>query len=119
MSEIFAPPPGPAAATLTEIQDTIFTPRCAFDGCHAGPLPQQGMDLSPGVARGSIVGVPSAELTMLDRVEPGDPTNSYLWMKLAGDARIVGERMPFGGPYLSDEEIERVRSWIAAGAPDD
>lgn len=112
------PPPGSDAATLTEIQNDVFTPRCALPGCHAAPAPEQGMDLSAGHAHGAIVGVASAELAPYLRVAPGDGASSYVLMKLAGDPRIVGERMPFGGPYLTEAEIERVRSWIDAGALD-
>ena len=39
-------------------------------------------------------------------------------MKLAGDPRIAGDRMPFGG-MLSAAEIDAVRAWIDAGARDD
>jgi hypothetical protein len=36
---------------------------------------------------------------------------------LEGSADIVGARMPLGGPFLSQEQIDQVRSWIANGAP--
>jgi len=51
-------------------------------------------------------------------VAPSDPDNSYLYMKISGDPRIVGERMPFGGT-ISAAEIEAVRAWIVAGARND
>jgi len=63
--------------------------------------------------------VESAELAPMLRVKPGDPDDSYVVLKLQGDPRIVGERMPFGGPYLSASDIQAVRDWIAAGAKDD
>ena len=113
------PPSGPPPPRFQQIQETILTPRCALPGCHAAPDPQQGMDLSEGVAYGSIVSVPSTELSSLDRVRPFEPEASYLVLKLEGDALIVGERMPFGGPYLSTEEISSIRAWILAGAPND
>lgn len=112
-------PSTPPPPRFREIQDAILSPRCAFAGCHAAPAPAQGMDLSPGVAHASIVSVPSTELAGFDRVRPFDPAGSYLLLKLEGDAVIVGERMPFGGPYLSDAEIATVRAWILAGAPND
>jgi hypothetical protein len=77
------------------------------------------MDLSPAAAHASIVSVPSTELAAFDRIRPFDPAGSYLLLKLEGDAVIVGERMPFGGPYLSDAEIATVRAWILAGARND
>ena len=64
----------------------------------------------------ALVNVDSLEATGLKRVLPGNPANSYLVRKLEGTAGIVGERMPFGGPYLSSTEINQVRDWIQAGA---
>ncbi len=51
------------------------------------------------------------------RVKPGDPANSYLVQKLEGAAGITGERMPLGGPFLDQATIDKVKSWIASGAP--
>jgi hypothetical protein len=39
-------------------------------------------------------------------------------MKLAGDPRIVGDRMPLDG-IATAAQIEAVRAWIDAGAKDD
>jgi hypothetical protein len=113
------PPPPPSAPTLTSLQEEIFTPRCAVPGCHAAPFPQLGLDLSQGNTHDSLVNVESVELAPLPRVLPGEPDLSYLVLKLEGDPRIVGERMPFGGPYLAASQIQAVRDWIAAGAKDD
>ena len=110
-------PPAPDAPTLSELQSSVFTPRCAFPGCHAPPVPEQGMDLSVGSTFASTVGVDSTELSGFKRVAPDNAADSYLYMKVAGDPRIVGERMPFGG-MLTAEEIEGVRAWIDAGALD-
>ena len=63
--------------------------------------------------------VTSAELAPMKRVLPGHPESSYIILKLKGDPRIVGERMPFGGPYLSASDIQMVQDWIAAGAKND
>jgi hypothetical protein len=110
-------PPPKETMTLSRIQATIFTPRCAIaGGCHAGVGAPYGQDLSEGKAYASIVGVESQEVPGLLRVAPGDPDNSYLVMKVAGDPRIAGERMPFGGPYLEQAEIDAIREWIESGA---
>lgn len=111
-----APPPD--TVTFSTIQSSIFTPRCALaGGCHAGVDAPFGQDLSEGKAYGNIVSVPSQEVETFLRVAPGDPDNSYLLLKIAGDPRIAGERMPLGGPYLDTTEIEMIRSWIESGAP--
>jgi hypothetical protein len=63
------------------------------------------------------VNVASLEKPSLLRVKPGDPDNSYLIQKLEGAAGISGSRMPLGGPFLDRETIDKIRSWIQDGAP--
>jgi len=106
------------SATFIRVQAEVFTPSCALSGCHAGPTPQQGMDLSAGKSYASIVGVAATESTRL-RIAPGDPASSYLVSKTAGDATITGSRMPFGGPYLSDAKQKLLVDWVQRGAPND
>jgi hypothetical protein len=107
----------PTAATLTQLQSTVFSPRCAV--CHNGSgsaLPGS-MNLSSAAASfAALVSVPSVEQSSVLRVAPNDPGASYLVRKLEGAAGITGERMPLGGPFLDQATIDQVRSWIAAGA---
>lgn len=108
-----------SAPTLSELQADIFTPSCAKSGCHAGPAPAQGMNLSDGQTFANTVGVPSTEVASLDRVEPGNPDDSYLVRKVEGTAS-VGGRMPLDGPpFLTNAQMQSIRDWIAAGAQDD
>ena len=104
----------PTPATFTQIQNQIFTPGCTNLGCHA-PSPGP-MSLEVGNAYAALVDQPSAY--GMDRVEPGQPENSALYLKVIGDAS-VGSLMPLGELPLSDDKIEMIRSWIAAGAPND
>jgi hypothetical protein len=109
---------GSSAPTLTQLQTDIFTPSCAKSGCHAGSTPAQGMNLSDGQTFANTVGVASTEAPSLNRIEPGDPDNSYLVQKVEGTAS-VGGRMPLDGPpFLSNGQIQSLRDWIAAGAED-
>jgi hypothetical protein len=112
-----AGPPSGDGPTLSALQSTIFTPKCAVDGCHTGAAPQQGMDLSAGRTFVNTVGVDVTELPGYKRVVAGSSADSYLYMKIAADPRIVGEQMPFGG-MLTAAEIDSVRAWIDAGALD-
>lgn len=105
------------AATLSQLQADVFTPSCAFSGCHGGASPAQGMNLSDGETFANVVGVPANEVPSLNRVEPGDPDASYLVRKIDGTAS-VGGRMPLGRPPLSNAQIQAVRDWVAAGAED-
>ena len=114
---VMPPPPPPLEPTLASIQANIFTPSCALAGCHAGPSPQQGQNLSAGVAFSNIVNVASTEQPAFLRVEPGDPDNSYLYMKITGDPRISGDRMPRNAAPLSTAKIAAIHDWIANGAP--
>jgi hypothetical protein len=105
-------------ATFTRVQNEIFTPTCAQLGCH-DPLGQQSsLVLRSGVAYANIVAHPSVEMPQLARVQPSDPASSYLYRKITGSG-ITGDRMPQGGPYLSDAQIKLVRDWIRRGAPND
>lgn len=105
--------------TLSSIQENVFSTSCALSGCHAGPNPQQGMNLSAGRAHQNLVNVRSNERPALLRVDPGAPDSSYLVHKIEGRSSIVGERMPFGQEPLSQEEINALRTWIENGAPED
>lgn len=105
-------------ATFTRVQNEIFTPTCAQLGCHDPLGRQEQLILSPGRGYAMIVGQPSVESSSLQRVKPLDPANSYLYRKITGSG-ITGDRMPQGGPYLSDAQIKLVRDWIRRGAPND
>jgi hypothetical protein len=105
-------------ATFTRVQNEIFTPTCAAIGCHDALGRQQGQILTPGKSYANTVGVPSTEVAGLLRVAPNDPNNSYLYRKITG-AGITGDRMPQGGPYLTDAQTKLVRDWIRRGAPND
>jgi methionine-rich copper-binding protein CopC len=109
-------PPGPPPSDdFQQIQDTIFTPICS--GCHQGANAPQGLRLDAGNSYALLVSVASAEVPGLMRVNPGNPDTSYLVQKIQGTA-AVGVRMPANGPpYLSQTQIDLVRGWIAAGAP--
>jgi hypothetical protein len=107
---------GPAPNTdFQEIQATIFTPVCT--GCHVGANAPQGLRLDAANSYALLVNVASSEVPSLMRVNPGNPDASYLVQKIQGNA-AVGGRMPLNGPpYLSQAQIDLVRRWISAGAP--
>jgi hypothetical protein len=104
-------------ATFTRVQNEIFTPTCGAIGCHDPLGQQQQLILTPG--RGyAVVGRTSTEMPQLKLVAPSDVPNSYLYRKITG-AGITGDRMPQGGPYLTDAKIKLIRDWIRRGAPND
>ena len=112
---VTGPPPG--APTLLDVQTAVFTPRCAVPGCHVGAGAPFGLDLSSaGIASASAVGIASAEAPSFLRVEPSNAADSYLYMKISGDPRILGDPMPASGGPLSDSQKTLIVSWINGGA---
>jgi len=99
-----------SAPAFSEVQ-AIFNSRCVV--CHGA---SGGLSLSSAVSFSNLVNTPSGGVPAVDRVEPGDPENSYLIWKLEGRAGIVGSRMSLGGPFLSQEQVDLIRDWIEAGA---
>ena len=118
------------------INKKILEPNCS--SCHmngSAIQKQSGLDLSFDVAYSSLVGVPpsneAAKQDGLLRVsgEGGMKglTQSYLWEKInvydqdhfLSDHPEYGQLMPPGGNFLSDGELQLIRSWIEAGAPED
>ncbi|MBI2503998.1 MAG: hypothetical protein HYW07_12300 [Candidatus Latescibacteria bacterium] len=106
----------PTTPTLAQLSREIFTPNCAFSGCHSGAGAAAGMSLAADRIAGQIIGVVSPTSGM-KRVDPGNPEGSYLLKKLRGDTGISGGQMPLGDAPLSAAQIALVRAWIAAGAP--
>ena len=64
-----------------------------------------------------LVGVASTQNAGVQRVNPGNPNNSYLVQKLEGTA-TTGGRMPPSGA-LPAADITTIRQWITDGAIDD
>ena len=106
----------PLAATLESIQVNLFDASCTV--CHAGAAAPLGLRLDAGNSFTNLVGVPSAQVGSLLRVNPGDPDASYLVRKLEGTAS-EGQLMPLGGPPIPQATIDFVRQWISDGAPAD
>lgn len=108
-------PVDPDENLFDDVQLEVFNKSCV--DCHSGSSPPAGLTLEEGAAYDAIVGVASTQRPELNRVKPNDPNNSYLFIKITGDDRIAPNtfRMPIGGS-LSDEQIQLVEDWIAAGA---
>ena len=99
----------------TDIQP-IFNLNCT--GCHSGSAAAEGLDLSEGNARAELVGAISFQVPDLMQVSPGDPDNSYLWLKLNNTQQAAGgtgTQMPPELP-LSDSDLSLIEDWITSGA---
>jgi methionine-rich copper-binding protein CopC len=106
--------PGTLTADYQSIQDNVFTPICTR--CHIGANAPEGLQLDQDHSYALLVGVPSAEKPSVLRVKSGDPTDSYIIQKLQNSGGIVGQQMPFGGPYLPQSTIDVIKQWITNGA---
>ncbi len=107
------------------IHAAVIGPTCG--ACHGGSGGLSGLaDCNTGYA--NLVNVPSTEIPTMDRVEPGDPTTSWLMHKLDGTqggfiAQCIGggcgSSMPPAQPLLSSGVRNAIRTWITNGAIDD
>ncbi len=55
-------------------------------------------------------------------VKSAEPDSSILIWRIAGEDNLgntVSPRMPDGGPYYSEAEIQIFKDWISQGAPED
>lgn len=80
--------------TYANTVQALVTSRC--NSCHSGTTLNAGLDLS--------------NVTVLRRIA----LNDSLHKAVTGNGVT---RMPFGGPYLSDCEISKLKAWKDAGAP--
>ena len=111
--------------TLTEIQEEVFSPSCAFSSCHGGESPEQGLDLSDGNSYASAVGQ-EAQAPGYTLVEPGEPEASLLLLVLRQDLAAedpededpLVRQMPIG-TSLDSNKVQMVEDWIESGAPND
>ena len=81
----------------------IFQQSCLI--CH-GP---------DGAYKETLLMEHNALITANGPVVPGNPEASRLYKRLLGEG---GPLMPLGGPPLPDPQIETIKNWILAGAPD-
>ncbi|HEY3818236.1 MAG TPA: hypothetical protein VGL81_13745 [Polyangiaceae bacterium] len=84
------------------------------DNCHGSGA--GGMGLAPTHEFESMIDVTSYENPPMKRVLPGDPAQSYVYLKLACEGGIVGDCMPNYATH-SDALARLFHDWIEAGAP--
>jgi len=108
----------PITATVSFATDVMGIFNASCNNCHTAGGPPAQLSLDPGVAYAQIVDVPSTELASMDRIEPGDPDDSYLVNKLQNTHLSVGGSgsvmPPSGG--LPQASINLLRTWVSEGA---
>ena len=104
-------------------------------GCHGPEAPDAGMTLGGHVSSAdiyaNIVNVPAIHGGQFMRIKPGDPSQSWLYLKAAGMAADAG-CTPTGGNTCNPQtmppsddaqdrattaQLNALRDWIMAGAP--
>jgi hypothetical protein len=115
---------GDPVVRLAQVQAEVFDVGCTVQSCHSSTARAGDLVLEAGKARAELVDVPAAQARAaaegLLRVAPSDPEASFLLMKCTAPlAADYGEVMPWGNPDgLAAEELELLRRWIEAGAPE-
>ncbi len=113
------PPPPPGAnfgPNFSEIQANVFTPTCATANCHSG-AGAANLNLEAANSYAMLVGIASTQDAGTQRVDPGNPDDSYLIQKLEGPGASGGQMPPIGP--LAQVDIDVIRQWISDGAIDD
>lgn len=112
-------------STFEGIQAQIFDDPaygCTNPLCHSAQVPAGQLDLTAGNSYANLVDVPSVfSGAFLDRVEPGNREQSFLFEKLEagvnGTLPNGGSAMPVGS-VLTADHLEAIRLWIQGGAPE-
>lgn len=109
-----SPPPTEREPTFTNVSQ-IFNGSCGGSSCHLSSPFESGVNLSSYDNVMSSVG----EQYGKEIIEEGDASHSAspLVDKINTNPEF-GERMPQGGPYLDQEDIDLIVDWINEGAQD-
>jgi hypothetical protein len=119
------------SASFDLLQAKVLTTSCATTGCHASEsdatYAQHGLILAKGKAYKNLLDIDpknvGAKQDGLKRVKAFKSLESLFYHKLLYDnshhgGKSYGALMPLGRDLLSVGQIEFVRRWIEAGAPE-
>ena len=112
IATIFDNDPQPSPSFAGEIKPTIEA-RCAFSACHGGNAREGGLNF--GAITYADVRQATGDHGAI--IISGDGANSSLYFKLT-TSQLFGSRMPPGGPYVPTSDMQKIKNWIDAGAPD-
>jgi hypothetical protein len=121
-------------STWQVIQEQIFEPNCV--SCHTAGntfAKQSGLILTKDVAYGNLANklahnaaAAKANIVLLETTGLAGLHGSFLWEKINAkdfehfktDHPEYGELMPLGTPPLTNGQLEYIKTWIVAGAPE-
>lgn len=113
---------GTGAPSFTEVYETVIVGQgCTAGYCHGGMAGGLEMtDEATSYANLVEVDATTAVCGLMQRVVPGAPEQSILWMRVRPAAEDMGmgcaPKMPQGSMGLADAEAQLVEEWIAGGA---
>lgn len=110
---------GGGGATIcgtTEVR-AVFAQSCTGSLCHDASAPAAELDLTVFDPAASMVNVAGTLCTGSLLVDPGSPSTSLLFTKVAEATPACGERMPIGAA-LDSASIDCIASWITRLATD-
>lgn len=107
--------------TLKSLETSYFAASCNFSSCHSKAKHAGELVLEPGESYAQLVGTPALHpgASGWQRVVPGQPDESFLYVKVTAPQAGQGKLMPMGEsePVDPDCAIAALKAWIAAGAP--
>ena len=108
-------------ALFTRVHQEVLRPNCALATCHDGHFEPDFRTVTSAYYT-TVLHPPvknSKDGRFVYRVVPGSPEESLLIERVTNCCFIDGnDRMPLLGEALKPHEIDLLREWIAAGAPD-
>lgn len=117
-SGMFAVAGPPQQVSYASQVQPIWTGKCVTTACHDNVTPQARLNLTPAVSHAALVGIASQQCPSKQLVNPGEPGQSYVMIKLEGSGPcMTGSRMPKTSPALPAAQLQIIRDWIVTGAP--
>jgi hypothetical protein len=114
-----APAPAPDSASLLGLHKNIFSRSCSVPGCHDGHFEPDFRTVESTYS--TLVYHPvvknDASNSFEYRVVPNNVAKSWLHERVTTDNQTLG-RMPLYDNALSAQEVNSIKKWINAGAPD-
>lgn len=115
--DMIAPPPD--SSSIVGLHAYIFSKSCAVPGCHDGSFEPDFRTVQSSYS--TLVFHPvvknNAQNSYEVRVKPFDTDASWLFNRVTTDDQILG-RMPLYDNPLTSGQIQSIKNWIGAGAPD-
>jgi hypothetical protein len=96
----------------TSIQP-VLAARCGIVGCHGGSSAEGGLNLGAVTYHNVLHGSGNHGPILV----VGNGAASSLYYKMTTSPQFES-RMPPGGPYVPSSDMQRLKNWIDAGAPD-